>query len=194
MEIEYNEEFYFRLRKILVFLMDKLYNIEGYGMENIPSDRNYILVGNHLHILDSVLVAKYVDDNLRFMVDNKLYRYKAWERLFKSLGTFGIDPNKADLKAVKQALEIAKNYNLVIFPEGMTHKYENDVAFRPGIARLSVLANALVVPFGIEGSYKLFSDLTINFGEPIDFKTIDVPKKEQDYYLESVVRKLEKSG
>ena len=192
MEVEYNEEFYFKLRKVLVFLMDRLYNIEGYGIENIPSDSRYILVGNHLHILDSVLIAKYVDTNLRFMVDNKLYRYRVWEYLFKSLGTFGINPEKLDITAVKHALEIAQDYNLVIFPEGMTHKYEEDIAFKPGIARLTKLANAQVVPFGIKGSYKLFSDLQINFGEPIDFNKLDIPRKEYDYYLEDKVRKLEK--
>ena len=192
MEIQFEEEFYFSTRKFLVSLMGIFYNTYGYGMENIPVDRNYILVGNHLHILDSVLIATYVDDNLRFMVDNKLYRYKLWKYFFKRLGTIGINPEKLDLKAVKESLEIAKQYNLVIFPEGMTHKYEEDIAFKPGIARLAKLANALVVPFGIKGDYRLFSDLQITFGEPIDFNNIDIPKKEYDYYLEEKVRKLEK--
>ena len=192
MEIEYSEEFYDKTRSFLVSLMSILYNTSGYGMENIPVDRNYILVGNHLHILDSVLIATYVDDNLRFMVNNKLYRYRLWKYFFKRLGTIGINPEKNDIKAVKESLEVIKNNNMVIFPEGMTHKYEEDVAFKPGIARLAKLANVLVVPFGIKGSYKLFSDLQITFGEPIDFKTINLPREEYDYYLEDKVRKLEK--
>ena len=192
MNYEFDEEFYHKFRKFIVGFMDLFYNIDSSGLENIPVDGKYILAGNHLHILDAALIAKYVDCELRFMVDNKLYRYRLWERFFKSLGTIGIEPEKMDLKAVKEALEIAKNYSLVIFPEGMTHKFEENIAFKPGVAKLSMLANDVVVPFGINGTYKPFSKLQINFGEPIDFRNVGIPRKEMDYYLEDNVRKLQR--
>lgn len=192
MSYEYDEEYYYSFRKIILWFMNILYDMKSTGIDNIPVDSNYILVGNHLNILDAALIANFVDCNLRFMVDNKLYRYKLWESFFKRLGTFGINPEKLDLKAVKTALELSKNYNLVIFPEGKTHKLEENVAFKPGIARLSSLSNSIVVPFGINGTYKPFTNLQINFGEPIDFKKIDIRRNEMDSYIEENVRKLQR--
>lgn len=192
MEIKYDRKFYHDFRNFIVFLMDILYNIRAEGLDNIPTDTNYILAGNHLHILDAALVAKYVDTDLRYMVDKKLYKYYLREYFFKKLGTFEIDPDKMDIKAVKEALILAKEYSLVIFPEGRTHELENDIPFRPGVAGISRLSNLPVVPFGINGTYKPFSDLRISFGEPINFKKLDIPKKEMDLYLEDTVRKLER--
>ena len=192
MNYEYDKEFYYKFREFIVNFMDFLYDIDSNGLDNIPTDEKYILAGNHLHILDAALIAKYVDSELHFMVDNKLYRYKLWEKFFKRLGTFGIDPERNDIKAVKEAVEIARKNNIVIFPEGKTHRLDDDVAFKTGIARLSIFANSVIVPFGINGTYKPFSKLQINFGQPIDFRDMNLSKKEMDLYLEDNVRKLQR--
>ena len=70
---EYDKEFYVKFRKLVVDFMSFLYKIEATGVDNIPKDTNYLLVGNHLHIMDAGLIAKYDDSYLRFLVNNKLY-------------------------------------------------------------------------------------------------------------------------
>lgn len=189
----YDAEFYRKFRTFVKWFMNTFYSIEATGLENIPSDTNCIYAGNHLNILDSWLLLAFIDENLRFMVDKKLYRYKLWEKFFKTLGTFPIDPNSVDVIAVRTVLNLIKGGDsVVIFPEGQTHKITASVPFKPGVPKISVMAKTLIVPFGITGSYVPFSDLRINFGEPIDFKESGLDRKEYDTYLEDTVRKLER--
>lgn len=190
MEIEYNPEFYHKFLKFVKLYMRTLHRIEVAGIENIPEDNNYLLAGNHLNILDSWLLMSVLDTELRFMVDKKLYRYKLWEWFFKNLGTFGIDPDKSDLKAVRTSIDLIKEGNkVVIFPEGKTHKITEAVPFKPGVAAIAKLAKTSLIPFGIRGSYHPGSKLYLNFGEPIDLSLYK--KDEYDQILETTVRKLE---
>lgn len=75
---EYNADFYRNFRKFVNIFMQTFYKIDIDGLENLPTS-NYLLAGNHLNILDSWLLMYAIDDNIRFMVDQKLYRHKLWE-------------------------------------------------------------------------------------------------------------------
>lgn len=192
MEIKYNIEFYKQFKRFVETFMNKMYTINANGLDNIP-ESNYLLAGNHLNILDSWVLLSLIDDPIRFMVDQKLYRFYLWKLFFRTLGTFPINPNESDFKAVKTAIGLLKDEEVVcIFPEGKTHKQEDYQPFKNGVPSISVLASKKIVPFGINGTYKPFSEIYINFGEPIDYSKI--PKNERDSHLESVVRSLEKKN
>ena len=196
MDVKYDYEFYRRFKKFVNFYMKHVYNIECNGIENIPKDKNYILVGNHLNILDSWLLIAVTDEHLRFMVDKKLYNTKPGEWFFKKVGTFEIDPNETDPRkkqiALKNAIELLKSgEKVVIFPEGETHPIDVKIPFKGRVSAISKLAKTKLVPFGINGTYKPFTKLQINIGEPIDFTKIKLPKNEETSYVENIVRKLE---
>ena len=190
--MEYDVEFYRKFRRFVKRYMNFMYRIEANGLENVDLSEVSLFAGNHLNILDSWLLCAELDDYLRFMVDKKLYRYKSWEKFFTRVGTFPIDPNKEnDLNAVRTAVNLLKtNNHVVIFPEGRTHKYDEYVPFKPGVARISLVGNAKLIPFGINGSYIPGARLQINFGEPIDLSQYE--KKEYDNVLEEKVRELQK--
>ena len=192
MENNYNIEFYRKFRKFVKLFMNSIYNIKAEGLENIPEDGNYILSGNHLNILDSWLLLALIDENLRFMVDKKLYRYKSWANFFSKVGTFPIDPDKIDIAAMKTLFQlIDEDEKIVIFPEGKTHSLKEEVPFKPGIPKISSKKGTVIVPFGITGSYIPFSNLKISIGSPINYKLLDIPSSEYDIHLESEVRQLQ---
>ena len=192
MEDNYNIEFYRKFRKFVKLFMKSVYRIKAEGLENIPKDGNYILSGNHLNILDSWLLLTLIDEDLRFMVDKKLYRYKSWANFFSKVGTFPIDPDKIDLVAMKTLFNlIDEDEKIVIFPEGKTHSLKEEVPFKPGIPKISSKKGTVIVPFGITGSYIPFTSLKISIGSPINYKLLDIPSKEYDLHLESEVRYLE---
>lgn len=194
MEKKYDIEFYHKFHKFVKFFMHTFYNIKAEGLENIP-DNNYILAGNHLNILDSWLLLALIDEDLRFMVDKKLYRYQSWESFFTSLGTFPIDPDKLDINALKTLYNlIDEEEKIVIFPEGKTHSPKEEVPFKPGIPKISAKKGTLIVPFGITGSYLPFTNLKISIGSPINYKLSEIPKSDYDIHLETEVRRLEKKS
>ena len=192
MEVLYDKEFYYKFHRFVKKYMELMYHIEVTGKENLTGE-NVIYAGNHLNILDSWLLMSQVDDDdyVRFMVDNKLYRYRLWEIFFKKLGTFGINPDKTDTAALKMALDLLREgESICIFPEGHTHSRKIDLEYKPGVARLSRMANVPIVPFGIDGSYKPFHTLSLNIGEPINYKQSDIPKEEVDNDLEQRIKGL----
>ena len=191
MSIEFDKNFYHKIQKFTQTSMKLTHKLEVYGVNNIPKDSNYLLVGNHIHILDAALLVTFNDDYIRFMVDNKLYRYKLWEWFFKKSGTFGINPDNPDLKALKEAIELLKaGENVAIFPEGHTHDKDIDLEYKPGVARISKIVDVPIVPFGIYGSYKPFHSLTLNIGEPINYKRSNLKKDEMDKDLEQRIKSL----
>ena len=192
MNINYDSNFYKKFKQFVDLLMKLSYTINAKGLENLNQSDNYLLVGNHLNILDALLLMYLSDQNLRFMVDKKLYNTVIGEYFFKKLGT---DSNRKNNITLKKFLELLKDkQNVVIFPEGKTHKKDIIVPFKNGIPKLSVMGGTLVVPFGIDGKYHIGSTINIKIGEPINFKNIDVPRNKWDNYLESTVRKLEKEA
>ena len=191
MQIEYDKEFYHKMHVLMQRLMKLFYKLEVYGINNIPNDTNYLLAGNHIHILDSLLLLTYNDDYIRFMVDNKLYNNKLGEWFFKKAGTFGINPDKPDLKALRETLKLLKSgENVAIFPEGHTHDKDIDLEYKSGIAKISKITNVPIVPFGIYGSYKPFHKLTLNIGKPIYYKNKNLNYKELDSDLETTIKSL----
>ena len=188
--LEYDAEYYKKFRRHVKRIMKIAHRIEINGLENVDLNEVNLFAGNHLNIFDSWLLVTALDDNLRFMVDKKLYRYEFWRKFFRRVGTFDIDPEKSDLRAVMVAVELLrKKYNVVIFPEGKTHKYKVYVPFKKGVPGISLLGNAKLVPFGINGSYIPGARLQINFGEPIDLSEYD--RSEYDQVLEEKVRELQ---
>ena len=188
--LEYDAEYYKKFRRHVKRIMKIAHRIEINGLENVDLNEVNLFAGNHLNIFDSWLLVTALDDNLRFMVDKKLYRHEFWRKFFRRVGTFDIDPEKSDLRAVMVAVELLrKKYNVVIFPEGKTHKYKVYVPFKKGVASLSQLGKAKLVPFGINGSYIPGARLQINFGEPIDLS--EYKRNEYDEVLEKKVRELQ---
>lgn len=195
MDIKYNKKFYMAFKEFVKIWMHFFYRIEIEGKENLPEDKNYLLAGNHLNIYDSWLLIYAIDKEVRFMVDKKLYKRFSWELFFKSLGTFGISPDEADINAVRTAIELLKDdYIVGIFPEGHTHLEDTQLPFKPGVTKIAATVNKEVVPFGISGSYKPFSKLRLTIGSPINYKLSGIPRKDWDANLEEEVRKLEKKS
>ena len=195
MDIKYNKKFYIVFKEFVKLWMPFYYKIEIEGIENLPTENNYVLAGNHLNIYDSWLLICAVDKEVRFMVDKKLYKRFSWELFFKSLGTFGISPDETDIKAVRTAIELLKdNYIVGIFPEGHTHSEDIELPFKPGVPKIASSVHKEIVPFGISGTYKPFSRLKLTIGSPINYRLSGIPKSDWDTHLEQEVRKLEKKS
>lgn len=190
METHFNRKFYYDIHQFAKWYMNTFYKIEVIGKENL-TDKTVIYAGNHLNIFDSFLLMSQIDQYVRFMVDNKLYKYKLWEWFFKSLGTIGTNPDKTDLIAIKRIIELLKDGEPVcIFPEGHTHSIDIDLPYKPGLARISKMTDTPIQPFGISGDYKLFHKLILNIGEPVNYRKSKLDKDEIDLDLEERIKRL----
>ena len=65
---------FYRFAKVVCNVVCKLwFKLEYYGMENLPTDRGYILVGNHQSYWDPVMMGLKLNTTLTFMANEKLF-------------------------------------------------------------------------------------------------------------------------
>ncbi|CDF58164.1 lysophospholipid acyltransferase family protein [Thermobrachium celere] len=172
-------------QKIVKFLFMFVYRVEIYGKENIPKHEGAIISPNHFHWMDPIVVGVYIDRQIRFMAKYELFNNKLLNKFLKKLGAFPVRRHEADLNAVKTALKLLKEDNLVgLFPEGTRSKTGELGEANAGVAMFSIKSAKPVIPVCIIGNYKPFTKIIIKIGQPIDFTQYKKEKMSNSDYLE----------
>lgn len=128
------------------------------GQENCKNFSGpMIIVANHKDYIDGVLLTVSIPwkSNLfpiRFMIWDKAYYCRWLHFLIKSVGGFPVNrENKSNMSARTSLRILEENGVVGIFPEGRMIKDEKLGKARPGIAFLSLKANAPILPVAIKG-------------------------------------------
>lgn len=189
---EFDLEFYKKAIKIIRSLVNILYKPTIEGTKNIKLDSGFILAGNHKSLLDIPLLAAAVDPNVRFMGKKELFENSICNYFFSKLGAFPVDREGIDLNAIKTAMRLLKEEEVLgIFPEGTRNKSDELLPFKEGTTRIAMKTKKPIIPFGISGEYKLGGGITIRFGEAIDFNQLNL--ENQNEYLRDKVKELIKN-
>lgn len=147
--------------------------------ENIPQDRNYIIVANHTSNFDPVLLALKWNKNVHFMAKEELFKVFLVGRVLKSVKMIPVRRGESDRKAVKESLDYLKKGEIVaLFPEGTRNKENKELLpFHTGAAFFAKFSGLEVLPIGIIGTdkikFKNFNKIVFNVGKPL---------KISDYY------------
>ena len=113
---------YTPLYTIIVFLYGLLVKLLFFmkieGRENVPKDRNCILMGNHQCLLDPVTLALCVPDReIHFMGKKELFENKVLGWAFRQVHGFPVDRGNMDMGAIRTAMGVLKaGETLGIFP------------------------------------------------------------------------------
>ena len=108
------------------------------------------------------------------MAKKELFSSKISNYFFRSMGCISVNRSIHDENAKSEAIDVLKNNEVLgIFPEGTVNKtlYKDNeqllLPFKYGAVSFAKKTNAYIVPFAINGKYKIFSkDLKITFGKP----------------------------
>ena len=160
---------YWLLVRVYHVLVKILFFVRIEGRENIPKDRNIILMGNHQHMFDPVTLA--ICDKSRqyhFMGKKELWNNKIVGWLWTEVHGFPVDRGNFDMGAVRTAMNILKTgAPLGIFPEGTRHKGPDMLPMLAGVAMIALRSKCDVVPIYIDGDYTLFKRITVRVGKPV---------------------------
>lgn len=138
------------------------------GAENVPKEGAAILCSNHVSNYDPVTIALAIPRLPRYMAKKELFQVPVLGWLITKLHAFPVDRSTADMTAFKKAVQILKGGELVgMFAQGTRVKPGEEKAAKAGVALFAMKGNAPVIPVAISGSMKLFSKVTITFGEPL---------------------------
>ena len=92
---------------------------------------------------------------------------------------------------MKRSLQVLKNDELLaLYPEGTRNGLKkNNGKVKNGAAFIAARTGVPVIPVGIKGSFKPFTKVIINYGEPLDFSRYQSKQPEKEN-LEKISKEI----
>ena len=135
--------------------------VEVEGLEKIPADRAVAFIGNHQGCMDIPALFGFLNKPMTFVAKAELGRIPLlsdWMRLLQCTFIVRNNPRKS-IQAIKDAAEgVRRGYSQVIFPEGTRSRGGPHHEFKSGSFKLAFLSKAPIVPFTIEGTYRIYEE------------------------------------
>jgi len=193
------------LRKLMTWVISRLCQVWGRllikiigaavtvtGKENIPKEGGVCFVSNHSSYFDIVLMLAYCDKPMGFIAKKELLFIPFLNCWIFMLGGLFIDRKniKKAVRTINRGVEKIKSGSwMLIYPEGHRSKGLGLLPFHPGSLKLATMAEAVIVPVAIKGSYDVFErnyriksvPVNVTFCESID--TSSLPAGERKLIL-----------
>jgi len=132
------------------------------GQENVPEEGPLIVVANHFHFFDAVILILSAPWHLEFLADFQMPNVPFLLKIFPALyKTYDVAQGTANLEALRAAEGILSQDGVLgVFPEGRVHAPPLHWAL-PGAAFLALRTGAPILPMGIysDNDWKLFETL-----------------------------------
>ncbi|MFJ9351501.1 lysophospholipid acyltransferase family protein [Streptomyces sp. NPDC101237] len=183
-------------------IMRLMFRLRVEGVEHIPGDGPVILAGNHLTFIDSMILPLVSRRQVFFIgkdeyVTGKGFKGRLMAWFFTGVGMIPVDRDGASggvaaLMTGKRILDEGRIFG--IYPEGTRSPDGRLYRGRTGIARLTLMTGAPVVPFAMIGTDKLQpggagmprpGKVTVRFGEAMEFSRYEGMDRDR-YVLRAV--------
>lgn len=143
-----------------------------------------IFICNHIAKTDPLLIAIVSPRIVHFMAKKEVFESFIGNLMFRSLMVFPVDRGTADLKSLRNALDLLKKKRAFgIFPEGRRMVADRMDEFELGTAFIAMRSGAPVVPLYLANdSYKKGKRPRFIVGEPIYAKDsmMNVSRRENE--------------
>lgn len=163
------------------------------GRENIP-EQPYVLVANHSSATDPIYITSAVHPKkmYRIMAKKEVMQVPVFGRILQRIGAFAVDRDGDAVSAMLISMKTLRSKQaLLIFPEGTRNRPGKVIVPKSGPAILAVRCNVPVIPAYLSQKKRLFSKITITFGEPyyITPENKHMTEEEEHRYATEMVEK-----
>ena len=157
------------------------FRVKKIGYKNIDESQSYIICANHLNYLDAAAVVVFNKKNIRFVCKESVFKNNFLNWILHLVDAIPINREKNDIEAMKKSLKALKSNELLgIFPEGTRKGMEKNLQAKNGAAFMALKGKTKVIPVGIQGSFKPFTKVKLNYGEPLDFSKYYGKEKDKE--------------
>lgn len=170
------------------------------GLENIPTDKPALFVGNHRGFFDVIISYTYIKGRAAYVAKKEMNSVPILRRWMTNIHCVLLDREntRAALKSILEGIDfIKKGTSLVIFPEGTRNKGEGVMEFHAGSFKLAEKSGCVIIPVTQNNTSAIFEDqkpflrkahTVIEFGTPIDMSSMSRDeKKEIAEYVHNIV-------
>ena len=180
----------FLVKSFVRFLYRIVFRVKKIGEKDIKEDESYIICANHLNYLDATAVVVFNKKNIRFVCKDTVFHNKFLNWILHLVDAIPINRDKQDIEAMKRSIKSLKNKQLLgIFPEGTRKGMEKNLKAKNGAAFMALRTETKVIPLGIQGSFKPFTKVYLNYGKPLDFSEYYGKEKDKEI-LEKVTKEI----
>ena len=158
-----------------------IFRITVNGAEKIPAEGGCMICINHISNWDPVVLITCLPRRISFVGKEEIKSVPVIGWLLTKVGIIYIKRGSGDLGAIRACLKgIADGKAIGIFPTGTREKICPDAKPKSGATLIAAKAGTTVIPVGIQSTFRLFSKVTVNVGDAIDFSDYKGVKLSQE--------------
>jgi 1-acyl-sn-glycerol-3-phosphate acyltransferase len=168
-------------------------HLTAIGREMVPRCGPAIVAGNHISMLDSVVLWTMLRRRAIFIAMAELWSWPRVKWLVRGLGLIPVmrGDKESGSAALSHAERVLRHGGLlIIYPEGRLVRPGEYEPYKPGLAKLALATGAPIIPVGTVGTDRAMpigrafdrrQPITLRFGTPIDPAAFDDPDQLLDH-------------
>lgn len=171
-----------------------LFRVKYVNLDNVKKIDKGVVCPNHSCIFDPFWVYFKVD-NMWIMAKAELFKNKILAKIYKAYNVFPIKRGQKDASSLLHSINVIENNEhakLLIFPEGTRIKKDKlRGRAKVGPVFIASKANVPILPVYITKNPRLFSKVTVIFGEPVELpENVHENKEEMQKYSDLLLDKI----
>ena len=157
------------LRVLAAFLFHTFMPVRYRHIERAQLDAPFIVIGNHLSLLDPVIVAAAVKRyEIAFMAKKELSGNGLFKRFLLNIHTIFVSRHNSDMEAMRTSMRALRSGEVLgIFPEGTRYHQGLMEEQEAGAAMIALRSGVPMIPMYISRKLALFRPVDCVVGEPI---------------------------
>lgn len=161
--------FYRAARRAAWVMVRTITPVSYHHTERLDVDAPFIVIGNHLSLLDPIIVALPVKRyEIAFMGKKELGGNGLLKRILLNMHTIFVNRHHSDMEAMRAVMKaIREGEVLGIFPEGTRYHQGLMEGVESGAAMIALRSGVPMIPVYLTGRARLFRRIHCYVGEPI---------------------------
>ncbi|QUC67435.1 lysophospholipid acyltransferase family protein [Aristaeella hokkaidonensis] len=159
-------------RVLAKILFHTLMPVRFHHKERLLQDPPYVVIGNHRHALDPVVMAMGIPHHqIVFLAKKELAgNSKFLRNMLIRLHCILVGRHESDMEAMRACMKAVKMKKiLLIFPEGTRHHEGQMEHIESGTSLIAMRSKAPVIPIYFDRKLSLFKVTNLYVGEPISY-------------------------
>ena len=160
---------------VLRGLLSMFVRVRITGMQNIPATGSGIIIINHVHWIDPVLLLPCTMRPIVPLAKVEAFEFLPARIMVQPYGAIPVHRGEVDLQAIRAASEVLNEGGLILIsPEGTRSKTGGLIQAQEGLAFLATRNNVAIIPVALTGTYDIGNSFSkfqrptydVSIGEP----------------------------